>query len=1056
MRKLLLFTLLFSALGFCQTQIPPNMIAPGGPNTCLQTNPFGAVVWSGCATGGGGGGYATIQNAGVAIAQRNTINFLGVLSCVDDGSNLRSNCSLQSPLPVANGGTSLTTLSAHQLYVGNGTSTPNPVPLGTAGQVLESNGATSDPSFQDPIVSGPDAPGTAPSRNPVQIGAFDGTNVQRVKSDTSGNVSVNVQNFPGTQPVSGTITTNPPANASTNVTQFGGTALSTGTGNGGAGIPRVTVSSDSFPATQPVSGTVTSNAGTGTFNIADTNAQSQGSTTSGQKGYLNLGAVTTSPPVYTTGQTSPISLDTSGNMRTTVTNTVTVNNTQQGTASQNVAQIGGSAVSTATTGVQLVGIEGRAGTSLETTAGVLDYNFKNIGNSAVSTVASGVQKVGITGNTGAAVDTSSAQNQAMPANMVVVGGEFNTTPTTVTSGNASPFQLDSSGNLNVNVKVGGGTGGTSSNFASTFPSVGTAIGVKNGANMVNLLADASGNLLTNCIAGCAAAGDQTTGSTALGALNATITIPLAGERGSTFQLQSGGTGVYTVTPQCSYDGGAAFNTNGYIQDPFTGAISTTATIASAQATTDYPVMCPQGASNAQMKVTAFTSGTANWLARATVNTWPGLNWGIVTANAPSYVTGQINGISLDTSGLTRVSLKDTPSNTNNFNVNIAAAGATVPVSGTVSTTPPSNASTNVTQYGGTNVVTGTGTSGAGIPRVTVASDSSLTANQGTAASSTAGWPITGGILAEQTAAWTSATASNTTLRETITGYNSVVVYFNQTTTITGGVATFEVSDTTGFTNAYPVQCSQINGFVTGTAYTFAASTNQAWSCGVTGYTAFQVRLSTVIAGTGTVNVGITANAMSSVPDVAVGGTVSASSNIAQVNGSTVTTSTTGQMEVGIADSLGNGLTSNSTTFTSKRALDGNVLGTLGTAFTKAGTVDIVGNTSTNSANAHTPFFSAANTTAATVKSSAGNLYGYYIFNPNSSACFLQVFNTTSPTLGTTTPIFSFGIPGTGAANLPPAPTALANFGTAISVASTTTANGATTCTTGMTVNVWFD
>lgn len=47
-----------------------------------------------------------------------------------------------------------------------------------------------------------------------------------------------------------------------NISQFGGSNVVTGTGASGAGIPRVTVSSDSFPATQPVSGTVTANQGT--------------------------------------------------------------------------------------------------------------------------------------------------------------------------------------------------------------------------------------------------------------------------------------------------------------------------------------------------------------------------------------------------------------------------------------------------------------------------------------------------------------------------------------------------------------------------------------------------------------------------------------------------------------------------------------------------------------------------------------------------------------------------------------------------------------------------
>jgi len=128
--------------------------------------------------------------------------------------------------------------------------------------------------------------------------------------------NVNVTN---TVTVSGTVTTTPPANASTNVTQFGGNAVATGTGGGGVGIPRVTISNDSSLAanqsvnvaqvagtatdtnsgtksagtqriviatdqpqltnalkvdgsavTQPVSGTVTANAGTGNFNAIGT------------------------------------------------------------------------------------------------------------------------------------------------------------------------------------------------------------------------------------------------------------------------------------------------------------------------------------------------------------------------------------------------------------------------------------------------------------------------------------------------------------------------------------------------------------------------------------------------------------------------------------------------------------------------------------------------------------------------------------------------------------------------------------------------------------------
>ncbi|HZR27907.1 MAG TPA: hypothetical protein VFA71_03935 [Terriglobales bacterium] len=239
----------------------------------------------------------------------------------------------------------------------------------------------------------------------------------------------------------------------------------------------------------------------------------------------------------------------------------------------------------------------------------------------------------------------------------------------------------------VNVVAGGGTGGGPSDAAANAAAsesdtarqkVTSAIRLLDttqgaGSQLVSAKGDQTNGMWVNCKNGCSAAGDNTTGSTALAALNATITVALTGERGATFQLQSGGTGVYTVTPKCSYDGGTIYNTNGYIQDPVSGQVSLTATVASAQGTTDYPVMCPQGSSNAEMIVTSFTSGTANWLARSTVITWPNIAWGIVTTNAPSYTTGQINGLSLDTAGLLRMSLKDTPTNTNNLNVAVNAA-----------------------------------------------------------------------------------------------------------------------------------------------------------------------------------------------------------------------------------------------------------------------------------------------------------------------------------------------------------------------------------------------
>jgi hypothetical protein len=53
------------------------------------------------------------------------------------------------------------------------------------------------------------------------------------------------------------------------------------------------------------------------------------------------------------------------------------------------------------------------------------------------------------GNAGGITDFA-GQNAAQPASSWLMGGEFNTSPTTITTGNASPLQLDSSGKLLVN------------------------------------------------------------------------------------------------------------------------------------------------------------------------------------------------------------------------------------------------------------------------------------------------------------------------------------------------------------------------------------------------------------------------------------------------------------------------------------------------------------------------------------------------------------------------------------------------------------------------------
>jgi len=167
------------------------------------------------------------------------------------------------------------------------------------------------------------------------------------------------------------------------------------------------LSVDGSATTQPVSGTITANIGTaGGLALNSTVAAlnvAQGSTTAGQAGGLTLGAVTTAAPSYTSGQTSAFSLTTSGLLRVDASaNPITVN---QG-------------------GIWTV----QPGNTQNTVAWLVQDTSTN--TSGTAAVARGQQAMGV----------------------------FNTTPATLTTGQAGFLQLDSTQSLLVNLKTALPTG----------------------------------------------------------------------------------------------------------------------------------------------------------------------------------------------------------------------------------------------------------------------------------------------------------------------------------------------------------------------------------------------------------------------------------------------------------------------------------------------------------------------------------------------------------------------------------------------------------------------
>jgi hypothetical protein len=89
-------------------------------------------------------------------------------------------------------------------------------------------------------------------------------------------------------------------------------------------------------------------------------------------------------------------------------------------------------------------------------------------------IYTGITVFGLGDITGAVVTAAATQNVAAPGLIILTGGEFNTVPATITSGNVSPLQLDSAGNLLVNVKAGG-TSGTVAQGSTTSGQTGMMV-----------------------------------------------------------------------------------------------------------------------------------------------------------------------------------------------------------------------------------------------------------------------------------------------------------------------------------------------------------------------------------------------------------------------------------------------------------------------------------------------------------------------------------------------------------------------------------------------------
>jgi hypothetical protein len=131
--------------------------------------------------------------------------------------------------------------------------------------------------------------------------------------------------------------------------------------------------------------------------------------------------------------------------------------------------------------------------------------------------------------------------------------------------------------------------------------------------------------------------------------------------------------------------------------------------------------------------------------------------------------------------------------------------------------------------------------------------------------------LTNGMSAQQSAAWTSASAagaSGVSLVQpmavtepfvTSGGYTTALVSYSSSGTITGGVVSFEVTTATdGNSGWQATSCYRVGATPSSdTTYTLTGS-NQIWQCPAAGVLFFRVRLSTAITGSGTASLTVQA------------------------------------------------------------------------------------------------------------------------------------------------------------------------------------------------------
>jgi len=334
---------------------------------------------------------------------------------------------------------------------------------GHAGATLDSAAGT--PNAQAVTVQGNASGVPVPVSGTVAVsGTVPVSGTVAVTQASGANLHVDVDNFPGTQPVSGTVVAEIEGHAGATLDSAAGTPNSqavTIQGNA-SGVPvpisgsvTATVASttitgtvtvvqptganlhvdvDNFPTTQPVSGTVT----------ADIVGHA-GAVLDGTAGTPSVGVVTVQGVAGGTPQ--PVSGTVAvSNFPATQPVAGALTNNNAAPAATNLGVLPAIAETAYTTVTYTTGDQVLPVTDLH---GALNTDLQAVGGTAVVTAAAGIQKVGISGATGVTMDGIIAAATA-PLNGLAILSVYESTVPVLTNGQSCAVQADTTGSTYMN------------------------------------------------------------------------------------------------------------------------------------------------------------------------------------------------------------------------------------------------------------------------------------------------------------------------------------------------------------------------------------------------------------------------------------------------------------------------------------------------------------------------------------------------------------------------------------------------------------------------------